>query len=406
MKALSGRRWLQFSLRFVLLATTLICFWLGWIAKRANDQRIAVEAIRKAGGRIEFAHQLDETGSTVSPPPTVPGPAWLRNWIGDEYFQRVVAVKFDEGSDPRAAFMELRRLPDLKVLHVNVSFENPADSYFLGWSDRDQEIKFSVPPIVDDDLAALANMRRLNRLSLQGRLTDDGLQHLSRITSLEYLTILLTPITDRGLVHLSNLKNLKQLDLRQTRVGDNGLVHLQPLTSLEILSLERTHVTDAGLEHLGKMTNLRTLGLGENNITDTGVAHLAPLARLECLTLNATYVTDRGLVHLRGMPEMINLWLSGTRVGDAGLQHLRQMPKLQQLDLGGTQITDAGLIMLSEFDNFGNMEHLAIDPIPPDPVALEWAKKYARFGNISQPQITEQGAANLQRIFPKFRVGP
>ena len=38
--------------------------------------------------------------------------------------------------------------------------------------------------------------------------------------------------------------------LRETRITDAGLVHLGKITTLKRLHLEKTAVTDAGLQHL------------------------------------------------------------------------------------------------------------------------------------------------------------
>lgn len=40
------RRWFQFSLRFFLVALTVLAFWLGVVVTRAREQREAVKAIR------------------------------------------------------------------------------------------------------------------------------------------------------------------------------------------------------------------------------------------------------------------------------------------------------------------------------------------------------------------------
>ena len=63
------RRWLQFSLRTLMVVVTVFCIWMGITAKRARLQKQAVEAVLEAGGRIIYEHQ--ETNSDP------PGPEWL-----------------------------------------------------------------------------------------------------------------------------------------------------------------------------------------------------------------------------------------------------------------------------------------------------------------------------------------
>ncbi len=55
---------------------------------------------------------------------------------------------------------------------------------------------------------------------------------------------------------------------------DAGLVHIKRLTSLEVLDLDLTHITDAGLVHLKGLTKLRELSLKNTDVTDAGVKEL------------------------------------------------------------------------------------------------------------------------------------
>ena len=48
--AVRKRRWFRFSLRTMLLATTMLCIWLGWKINAAREQRQAVAAVRELGG--------------------------------------------------------------------------------------------------------------------------------------------------------------------------------------------------------------------------------------------------------------------------------------------------------------------------------------------------------------------
>ena len=84
------RRWLQFSLRTLLVVVTVFCIWM-WIAtKRAREQRWAVEAILKAGGTVAYRHEYFPM--SPYPPSDPPGPDWLRQWFGNEYFFSVAKV--------------------------------------------------------------------------------------------------------------------------------------------------------------------------------------------------------------------------------------------------------------------------------------------------------------------------
>jgi Leucine-rich repeat (LRR) protein len=57
-------------------------------------------------------------------------------------------------------------------------------------------------------------------------------------------------------------------------VTDEGLEHLRGLTSLQGLCLSGTQVTDAGLEHLRGLTSLQQIYLSGTQVTDAGEAEL------------------------------------------------------------------------------------------------------------------------------------
>lgn len=189
------RRIFRYSLRTLFVVVTVFCVWLGVIAKQAREQRLAVEAIEAMGGAVWFEHKW-----TKSDPP---GPEWLRQLIGDEYFFSVQLVSADG------------------------------------------------PKINDVSLAVIKRLSDVEILSLRGaRITDAGLVHLKGLTNLKGVVLGSTRITDAGLVHLKSLTNLQHLDLNGTQVTDAGLVHLRGLANLQQLILNRTRVTKGGMKKL------------------------------------------------------------------------------------------------------------------------------------------------------------
>jgi len=108
------RRWFQFSLATLLLVMTLFAVWLGWRTDRAHRQRRAVAALRALGGEVAYFH-----GGLMGPnDPQPPGPAWLRNLIGVDFFDKVVAVSFEQGAVGDEDLRYLEDLPDLVRLVI------------------------------------------------------------------------------------------------------------------------------------------------------------------------------------------------------------------------------------------------------------------------------------------------
>ncbi len=209
------RRFLQFSLRSLLVFVLLVSIgmsWLGVKLQRARKQREAVEAIEKAGGFVIYEQ---DGGSSV--------PEWARAIFGDDFFVDVVEVVMPETDFGDYEATYLKGLTDLTGLYL-----------------------------------------------IQAQITDAGLEYLEGLTSLTCVSLQFTQVTDAGLAHLKGLANLERLCLCGTQVTDAGLEHLEGLTSLTSLDLKYTEVTDAGLEHLKGLTNLERLHLDNTQVTAQG----------------------------------------------------------------------------------------------------------------------------------------
>src|SRR5437762_9621719 len=83
----SNRRWVQFSLRAMLVVMTMASVGLGWLAYERNEVRKhedAVAAIRKLGGAVRFFKAEAFR------------PAWLRFLFGETLPGQVMVVDFYE----------------------------------------------------------------------------------------------------------------------------------------------------------------------------------------------------------------------------------------------------------------------------------------------------------------------
>jgi hypothetical protein len=123
----SRRRWLQFSLRGFIVILTIGCVLLGRKAERARTQQDAIKRIEAIGGFVHYAWQQEIRVMTINGRPTVPeetqpGPAWLRQLIGDDFFQDVEGIYFvdhtDTASEQRIlGLIEVfKRMPGLRFI--------------------------------------------------------------------------------------------------------------------------------------------------------------------------------------------------------------------------------------------------------------------------------------------------
>ncbi|MEM6365455.1 MAG: hypothetical protein AAF745_13595 [Planctomycetota bacterium] len=141
----------------------------------------------------------------------------------------------------------------------------------------------------DASLKAIAKLRRLRTLCLDGPITDTGFRRLGELRLLEVLDLRDTGVGDGALATISNFVRLKHLDLWGTEVSDAGLSSLSSLNDLVHLDIAGTKVTDAGLIHLANLPLLTSLSVEiDAGITKEGVDRLKiamPNCTLTCWDL-------------------------------------------------------------------------------------------------------------------------
>lgn len=217
---------------------TLGCIWLAVVVHPVHVERNANLAIAHLGGAVVYDYEVDLneladrhvfhalSRRRVNPP----GPRWLVRIVGEEYFERIVAV-------------------DL----------------------RDREVGRG-------DLEAIAKLKELRYLNLYGAtLSEDATQALAKCESLEELSLDDTSVNDVSIQPLLALRRLRILGLARTRVTDAGLKRMKGnltsgLCNLERLDLESCDVTDDGIAWLVRQVPpLHVLDLRETQVTEAGV---------------------------------------------------------------------------------------------------------------------------------------
>ncbi len=159
----------------VFVLTAFLCIWLGLRVNQVKQQKKAVAWVEQVGGEVMYDYEFDDFDQQfLNPAPELPGPIWLRELIGVDFFATVVTV-------------------DL----------------------ADAEI---------DDLSHLVALHNLKLLFLERTRVSD-FSSVAKLTSLQILMLREMQVTDLSV--LTNLANLRELWLESTPVSD-----LSPLTSL------------------------------------------------------------------------------------------------------------------------------------------------------------------------------
>jgi hypothetical protein len=351
------RRWLRFSVRTMMIAVLVAAVALSWPIRRANIQRRAVAALKKAPGKVYIAYDFEYDGNWRVKHNASPwAPAWLRRLLGDEFFQEVDTVAVQSPASDETMEI-LGEFPRLRLLHLR-DCSGIVDGLVQLRGMRNLEtLELCGPSITDAKLAILSEMKHLRVLELNDTsVTDAGLTHVAAQPALQSLMIrgregraarLAGPsvarVTDAGLVHLTGLHRLRLLEI-STAPGITDLAPLDPsrnLPELRVLQLHDTGVTDAGLAPIAGNTALVSLNLRSARITDAGLAHLRGLTDLKNLLLDHTRISDAGLANLSGLSALNLLSIGSTDVTDAGLAHLKRITSLRRLWAHQSKITEA-----------------------------------------------------------------
>ena len=182
------RRWLQFGLRTLLLATTLFGVWLGVHMKRVQRQKLAVQAVQDLGGWVGYDYQekATPTGLAYDAEIEPPIPKQLVDRLGQDFFFDIVLVNL--------AYSAARRGK------ANLRLRRPC---CRSWKP----------------------CRSCAGLYLcKSQATDEDLRVVGELTSLTHLYAWdAARVTDAGVSHLSGLTNLQTLHLSYSQTGDGSL---------------------------------------------------------------------------------------------------------------------------------------------------------------------------------------
>ena len=294
------RRCLRFRLLTVLMLLTVLAVVLAGPVRRAHLQRQAVAAVRDCGGIVFYDWQRQN--ASFQPPPPGGGPAapkWLRQLIGDEYFQTIVNV-----TPTRVGVVGDRRSGNRRI--------QPVTTFSIGvpsWTTAD-------PRKFEELLRCVGKLKSLERLSLaDATINDEMLAHLSGLRQLKRLDLSSTDITGEGLECLRSMRKLEELNLCGTRVGDSCLHDLRHLKQLSDLDLCATQVRGWRLEQLAELPKLRWLDLSENMLDANAAVKLAACSRWRPSTCVAAGSSTTGI--FRSLPRRGRA--AGGRVG--GFRH-------------------------------------------------------------------------------------
>lgn len=180
------RRFLQFSLRTLLVVMLVVCVTLGWKVNKARKQREAVAWVQECGGTLFYDYEFD--GGPLRNNPQPPGPQWLRELLGIDFLDDVVFVSLHNDQVTDVTLLAgLTSLEGLEIGGTQVS-----------------------------DLSPLAGLTSLELLLVDNTQVSD-MTPLAGLTRLKWLAAIRTQVSD--VTPLAGLTRLQELDIANMLVS-------------------------------------------------------------------------------------------------------------------------------------------------------------------------------------------
>ena len=163
-------------------------------------------------------------------------------------------------------------------------------------------------PVTDRGLTHLAKLKTLTKLSLRRtQVTGSGLTVLKELPLLTELNVHYIDFGEAGMAHLAGLKSLERLwiDGPEGKITDDDLADLSRVTSLKNLQISirdssQSLITNEGLAHLANLKALESLNIHScQKVTDAGLRHFEDLSCLKSLRLDFSRITKAGIARLK-----------------------------------------------------------------------------------------------------------
>lgn len=167
---------------------------------------------------------------------------------------RGLDITFSNGNPQETAIPLFQSMASTKVIRIGSGKSHVTDDVLkqLTAVNLDMNLDLDNCPITDVGLANLKGKRNVRWLKLLGtKVTNDGLKYLQGM-DLEILDLSQTQVDDQGLATLAqfDFPHLKDLAVAGTKVTDKGIQPLTRFHELEWLTLSETKVTKKGRQQL------------------------------------------------------------------------------------------------------------------------------------------------------------
>ncbi len=250
----------------------------------------------------------------------------------------------------------------------------------------------SIPQIQEPSIQTLQKIfdnKTLETLDINGwdaSIPTAKLQELNALKNLKTLRLHNIPLTDDQLEYLSELVSLEDLHLGSTEARGPGFVHLKNLPRLReiVISMLLSKVEPdlSALSSLSRLENLCVFGFG---FQPKHFSALAECTSLRDIALNAGEVDDDLVVRLARLPNLSSITLSGDKITDVGAHALARNSNLESVHLSG-KLTRAAV---AEFAKLPKLSRVFINSSELD--AVDCVDLQFEFPSVSRFKFTQMG---------------
>jgi hypothetical protein len=256
-----NRRWFQFRITHLLLATTLLSLFLAWVVSIRRQVVIEKEAFHEI-------RMMNGAGDLVA---------------ADESYWTRFCSYLANGPSPSSAYI---RLQSINPEQVSWGPLGPGGSIVSTRKWEHESIRSLGP--------TLKKFSRIKTLSFRYSPLPEGMlvEILPYSSQLEYLNLSGTGIHPKDLIVLNRTPNLKILVVSETRISDDELDHVAALKNLRAIYLESTPITNEGIKKLAALENLEIVDFGRTRITNEVMPILVQLKVKEKILLPAEWTIE------------------------------------------------------------------------------------------------------------------
>ena len=345
----AGKSPYQFGLRLLLALGVACCFFAMWLSNNLRRSTVENEILARfpgeTGGQIcgffdyhiseqeaefrdweEFNYNQENDGPS-QPVGEPPGPALLRNWLGENLFAKIVRVEITTQEEE----INLSSLRGLKTLRELRFFKCPNLKKVSGLSELKSLVRLDLDSSNLDSLNGLEGLGELSRiesLSVYPTLSKKrGLKLNGQLPVLHSLKHLFVFAQDDDLGFVESTPNLETLFVRANRLTTlNGVESLSKLRSLSLRFCSKL----SDIDSLAHCSALENVWIDRVDHKFDSIHPLTSLPRLRDLTLAGFEVSSRG--NMGGLKNLRHLKSLSINANLSSLQFLNSMD-LEELHL-------------------------------------------------------------------------